>query len=292
MKPLFLLLSLGLGLTITLESQNTVLWKITKEDNKHTSYLMGTHHQTGGHFVDSLYPLIKEKLLQSEVAIFETVGENKTKEKIRQRKDDEQYKKVLRKKYIQRLEKIMARKKYPLAKFSPVEVYWLLGKLMVTERCDNYLPTDSLIQLDSYLKLLATQKSIKMIGLETPEAQLTFINKDKNNLDWLAVKKDKPFLKELRYFIDINSGVENAQNICAFSKKYKTLDLNYSFQKNCPDDVIIKERNKNWMKQLLSQMKQRNCFIAVGLAHLYYADCGIIAQLKANGFSVVPVSLK
>jgi len=95
----------------------------------------------------------------------------------------------------------------------------------------------------------------------------------------------------LQYLIDINSGVESPQEVCAFSKNYKVLNINYKFQINCPDDVLIKERNGHWMAKLLDYLLAKNCFIAVGMTHLYY-DCGLITQLRANGFSVEPVLLK
>ena len=276
---------------ILLNGQNTVLWEVKKEHNEKVSYLMGTHHIMGGHFVDSLYPTIKEKLLQSEIAIFEAIGENTTRKEIYKRQDNFQYKKTLKKKYTKRLEQIAKRKEYPLSKFSPTEVLWLLGKLMVQERCDNYLPSDSLLQLDDYLALVAKENSIEIQGLETYSSQLNNINKDEQNIDWFTVRNDKSYLQKLRYFIDVNHGLENTQDICAFSENYKTLAINYHFEKPCPDDVLIKERNNNWMEQLPNYLTQQNCFIAVGLTHLYY-DCGLLEQLKANGFSITRIPLK
>ena len=282
---------LMLCLTISANSQNTILWEIRNENSPNVSYLMGTLHPTGAHFIDSLYPTIKEKLLQSELAIFETIGENKTRKEIYQRKDNFQYKKVLKKKYAQRLEKIMARKAYPLSKLSPPEVFLLLEKTVVEERCDNYIATDSLLQLDDYLELVAKQRNIEIQGLETHSEQLKLINKNKQNIDWSSVKKDKQYLQLFRNLIDVNSGLGNTQNRCASSKRYKALEINYDFQKACPDNILVKERNGNWMAKLPDYLLAKNCFIAIGLTHLYY-DCGLVEQLETNGFSVTPVPLK
>ena len=61
-------------LTITQISfgQNTILWKITDTINNRTSIILGTFHQFGNSFVDSI-PEIKENLYNSELAIFESI---------------------------------------------------------------------------------------------------------------------------------------------------------------------------------------------------------------------------
>lgn len=57
--------------TIHLSAQNTILWKVTNANNQNVSYLLGTNHIIGNSFVDS-YPVIKEKLISSDVLITET----------------------------------------------------------------------------------------------------------------------------------------------------------------------------------------------------------------------------
>src|SRR5690606_39678560 len=52
--------------------QNTILWKATDTVTHKTSYLLGTFHQFGNSFVDSL-PQIKASLLRSELAVFESI---------------------------------------------------------------------------------------------------------------------------------------------------------------------------------------------------------------------------
>ena len=53
-------------------SQNTILWKVSDTINAKTSYLVGTFHQFGNSFVDSI-PEIKNSLLNSELAVFESL---------------------------------------------------------------------------------------------------------------------------------------------------------------------------------------------------------------------------
>ena len=53
-------------------SQNTILWKVTNTINNKTSIIVGTFHQFGNSFVDSI-PELKENLYNSELAIFESI---------------------------------------------------------------------------------------------------------------------------------------------------------------------------------------------------------------------------
>ncbi len=57
------------------------------------------------------------------------------------------------------------------------------------------------------------------------------------------------------------------------------------------NDAILRDRNNEWMKKLPSLLDQQNCFITVGLFHLYN-KCGLIEQLKMLGYIVEPVKMK
>jgi uncharacterized protein YbaP (TraB family) len=67
-------------------------------------------------------------------------------------------------------------------------------------------------------------------------------------------------------------------------------DFNYTFEEQCNSANII-ERNKAWMPVILETLKDQSAFIAVGLLHLS-GDCGLIQQLRQNGYKVDPVILK
>ena len=52
MKKIILILSILLSVNMV-NSQNTILWSISKPDSNKTSYLFGTFHQMGNSFVDN-----------------------------------------------------------------------------------------------------------------------------------------------------------------------------------------------------------------------------------------------
>ncbi len=54
-------------------------------------------------------------------------------------------------------------------------------------------------------------------------------------------------------------------------------------------DILLKNRNENWVKQLKNILPNNNIFIAVGAAHLFGKD-GLIKLLKKQGYKVTPVA--
>ena len=77
---------------------------------------------------------------------------------------------------------------------------------------------------------------------------------------------------------------------CIQARQYMNFEFDYLFDEKC-DNANILERNNNWMPVLLNVLNKQNAFIAVGLLHLY-GECGLIVQLRQNGYKVDPVILK
>jgi len=55
------------------------------------------------------------------------------------------------------------------------------------------------------------------------------------------------------------------------------------------EDVFLTKRNKNWIPKLLTEMKSRKCFVAVGAAHLF-GENGLIQLLQNEGLQVEAVA--
>lgn len=53
-------------------------------------------------------------------------------------------------------------------------------------------------------------------------------------------------------------------------------------------DIMLNNRNKNWVKQLKDILPQKNVFIAVGTGHLT-GEFGVIQLLKNEGYTVSPI---
>lgn len=80
---------------------------------------------------------------------------------------------------------------------------------------------------------------------------------------------------------------------------YKTMQIDYKFtyEKNSSDEPVeefdyvpLASRNKNWLPKIEYFIAQKNCLIAVGLAHLFYKT-GLIMLLREKGYKVEPVKI-
>ncbi len=272
------------GLQIS-QAQSTILWKVSDTLHHKTSYIFGTFHLFGNSFVDSI-PEIEKYLSQSELAVFESLDkEDFIRNTINQRKVTSEIEKKLRKKNYQKLLMISRNWKVDIHKLKPIELRWKLEQMLIRTRCNTVKKDDRWNHLDHYLQHLAKNHKIRMLGLETSEQQLRYIEREYKFPHW----KDER--KRISYLLNQLTGDYFNQSNCSLANQYRNYDLNYDFDKKCENSVLIRERNTVWMKLLPGLIKNNNCFIAVGLLHLYN-NCGILQQLKEKGFLVEPVSLK
>src|SRR5262249_47792354 len=83
--------------------------------------------------------------------------------------------------------------------------------------------------------------------------------------------------------------------LCIVASQYASMTMPYRFEKDCEvtgwQKPLIKERNEAWMLKLPSLFDNNNCFLAVGMAHLFNT-CGVIQQLRNLGYTVEPVPMK
>lgn len=275
--PLFLLIQGAIG-------QHTILWKVTDPATKKTSTIVGTFHQFGNSFVDSI-PEIKAGLDASELAIFESIGDiKKTQQTINDRDYTSGIEKAFSNKYYQQLQAIAKDWKVNLTKLKPIELRWKLQQQLIETQCQTVKPWDTWDHFDNYLIHLAQQQNIEVFGLETDEEQLELISQEHEHPDWNNERKN--IIKTLQKF----SGKKINPNQCAFAQQYQQYDLDYELSKPCPQDVLLQQRNAKWMNILPQLLRSKNCFVAVGLFHLY-RECGLLEQLKKEGFVVEAIEI-
>ncbi len=266
-------------------SQNTILWKVTDTINNKTSFIVGTHHQFGNSFVDSI-PEIKKSLLNSELAVFESIDNvEHTRKILNSRKKSYEIEKWLSKKYLRKLKKISADWKVDLYKLKPIEIRFKLIREFTKIKCGTVKPTDKFDHFDNYLQHIAKESQIKLLGFETDSLQLNLIHNEYKNASW---KKER---KNIKVWID--QMITSKPNIikCEFENKYRKFDLDYEFEMECKSDILLLQRNNEWMKIIPNLLRTKNTFIAVGYSHLR-KKCGILEQLKNKGFIIEPIKIK
>jgi uncharacterized protein YbaP (TraB family) len=126
-----------------------------------------------------------------------------------------------------------------------------------------------------------------LMALETDSLQLALINQGQyqeviSKSSWKSVKG------QIHHWIDKWSKKQLDDKECLFANSYMKLRLDYALDKACPDDILVTDRNREWIKILPTIFEKRKVFVAVGLFHLYY-QCGMLEQLRKAGFTVKPV---
>ena len=232
-------------------SQKTILWKITDTINNKSSTIVGTFHQFGNSFVDSI-PEIKESLYKSELAIFESIDNIEQSQKmINKREKSFEIENIFKQKDFDALLEISKNWKVDIYKLKPIELRWKLQREFQKTICRTVIPTDKWHHFDNYLQFLAIQNGIKIFGMETDKEQLALIEKEYKYPNWKDEKKN------IRYWMRQLSNDNPNLNNCNLSNKYRIFDLDYDFNGECKYDVLIKQRNQNWMTILSDLMKEK-----------------------------------
>ena len=264
-------------------AQNTILWQITDTINKKQSFLLGSYHDMGNSFIDSI-PEIKENLYRSDFAIFESIDTIKPSEIVNNRNYNNNIGEKIPKRYSKQLEIITKDWETDYTKLEPHELRVALIREFGKTKCGNVKPTDKWNHFDLYLMHLAKLKKIECFGLESYSQQLELLDKEPKP-SW---EKEK---ENICYWITQISEKKPDKKNCNFSNWYKNFKFPYQFEKECTDNLLIEERNNEWMKQLPELLHENNAFVVVGFMHLI-RKCGLIEQLRGQGFIVEPIELK
>lgn len=292
MKKTTILFVLSL-LTNFVIAQNTILWSVKKPNLENTSYILGTFHQMGNSFVDEK-PLIKELISKSELVIFESI-ENKQEKIIDvmlKRADDYSYRELLYKEDVDFLENYTKEWSVPLSKQKPGEFIIKFLQEITKKYCGTIKISDTSDHMDSYLQSYAEKQNLRIYGLETYADQKNAFSADQENA--INTNKEELTWDKAKDIIHQHIQNEKNQNIdCKLAKDYMKMKLDYQFKVKCAENgAMLTKRNEKWMPQIIKSIEENNSvFIAVGLYHLY-EDCGIISQLRKNGYEVKPIKLK
>lgn len=266
------------------DSINTVLFKVTPSNNKHVSYLFGTHHAFGKVFFDSL-TIANQALASSELLIKENLnipGEM-AEDIINRRSEITQWKRYLNKEDLAYIENLFATSPTDYYKMTPTEMYVFLNRYFKQHVCLNKSTDDTSLSLDDYIASKAVEQNIELYGLETAKEQIDLINKDVEGM---------PRMNHRRRLSNIIEKIrtENANN-CEETNWYSQMKMDYQLEEPCRNALILTGRNDKWMNQIKDLIEEKNCFIAVGLSHLMY-ECGLINQLAELGYTITPIEVK
>lgn len=286
-----LLLSLATLTAAAQKENNTLLWKISGNGIERPSYLFGTIHmlcKEDAFLSDNLVKAIKNAdrvYLELDMDnLFELLG-IVTKMKM---KGDTTLADLLTPEEYE-ITKAYFEKNVTMLPFSTLETYKpLVASSMLMEAgmvCDEQVAMETLIMEE------AKKNGKRIDGLETMAYQM-------------SVFDSIPYKVQAKELYKGISGADKEDNSSAdeFKKMmeaYKEQDLEKlgdMISKSDEgmmqyEDVLLYNRNRNWVEKLKTLLKEKALVIAVGAGHLP-GDKGVIELLRKEGYKVTPVENK
>ncbi len=284
------LLTAGIALSSFAQSSgfdtNTLLWRVTGKNLSKPTYIFGTMHMICANDIE-LSDSLKNAIDQSDKVYLELDMDNMLQMMsamlhMNMRGDTtlsdlltpEEYKKV--KEYF--------KEKGGLIPFAMMERYKpLLIEAMVMEqsaKCDNMIVMEQLVMEE------AKKNGKEIKGLETFAYQLGVFDKIPYKLQAQQLVK---------MVEDAQSGKSDESELKILTDAYRNQEINKmdELTKDDPSiggftDILLYDRNMNWVKKLPELMEKEGLVVAVGAGHLP-GKKGILNLLREAGYKVEPV---
>lgn len=259
---------------------NTLLWEISGNGLSAPSYLFGTFHllcKDDIHFSNALKQAIHntrevylELDLDDPATIFGALMLMNMKDgkKLKDLYTEEQYKKVS--------DFFKDSLKTPIGMFQRMKPEFLMALIY-----PKLMPCSTASSIEESIMQLAKDEEKEIKGLETMAFQASVFDSipyEKqaaellNTIDSLEKSKDEFSLMLNAYKEQRFNEIEKIMN-----------DSEFGTAEN--QDVLLGNRNKNWVLQLKNIMKNNPVFVAVGAGHLVGKN-GLIILLRAEGYKV------
>lgn len=164
-----------------------------------------------------------------------------------------------------------------LAQFGVLKPFVLTSMVMIKQ-----LPCEEVISYEEFFTSLATDQNKPVKGLETVEYQM-------------GVFDQIPAELQLAELAKMVTSDESEAEFEMMVETYLSEDLDrlYTIMKDSDtmekyQDIMLDNRNRNWVSVMDAAMKNSSVFFAVGGGHLA-GENGIISLLRIAGYKVEPV---
>ena len=284
MKKLKLVLALSLSLLCISNTQaqnqiehNSLLYSITGNGLKDTSYLFGTVHlQCADDFQ------IKDKVLNaiknsSEMCFEIDMKDPKTNEIIMESiKNGKKLSEQLDSLELIKIDSLLQSKLGMTAKMLDMYSVDLIASLLgVSEiNCKNKK------YYESELLLIAEENKIETRGIESIEFQLESLTKSADKETVLSHIYTDSYYQVMPEVLK----AYKIENLNALTQ----ICLSETFMTPTEIKYLLEIRNSNWVKLMPKMMKKKAIFFAFGAAHLG-AEIGVINLLQKQGYTITPI---
>jgi uncharacterized protein len=265
---------------------NTLLWRVSGNDLKQPSFLFGTFHllcKEDIHFSDALKRAIKssdEIYMEMDLDDPSTMLSGML---YMNMKDGKKLQDLYTPEEYQRLQNYFSDTlQMPMMMFQKAKPYFLVA-LLYPKMMNCSTPAG----IEEELMKIAKEHKKEIKGLETMQFQASVF--DSIPYEWQA----KELLKNIDSFSVYKSEFE--QMLDLYKKQeldsMRNMITKSEFGSEKYEDLLLNDRNKNWVKQLKGIMKNKSVFVAVGAGHLV-GDFGLINLLRKEGYKVEPLENK
>lgn len=304
---LFALIIILLQYSICTSAQDnpkTWLWQISKPGVKHRSYILGTYHEVGNHYFDSL-KIANKILLGSDIVAIETLDRIQkfnagvsasAPDSIRERQIAEAYHNGMQ--YWAGLlnshqmgtfiKYVNFKKNETYILFTASSLCHITDRFYSVNYCDNAkINTDTIFSMDEQIKIIAQRAGKPLIGLDDEIEQM--LQHDGNNIvDTSSGRPDSIWAADLIDRMELILNNKRNGVPCSPLDEYTSFSIPYEFRKVREESLFgTTLRNRKWVETVTKQFSEKSFFIAVGFQHLRYND-GLIQQFRNLGYKVTP----
>ncbi|WP_175402709.1 TraB/GumN family protein [Mangrovivirga cuniculi] len=268
-----------------------MLWKIEHPETDKVSYLYGTLHLLDKSYIDSL-PAVTEALTRAELIVGETVTDS-----------TDLLRKVIKYTLMEDtlLSDIMDSVKFKklnnllkenlgvsvlyLNQFKPAMAWSMFTQAIYVQEFPVLAETNEVL-IDQYFLDYANNNNIELVGLETTSFQMNLL------FNRISVLRQLEILEDAVDNIDENKVLLNLMIRNYFANKLESIEADLMSNGLSEDEknMLLRDRNREWLSKIPDLINNKNSFIAVGAGHLVGKE-GLISGLRKLGFKVTPVEM-
>jgi len=167
----------------------------------------------------------------------------------------------------------------PISFLQSTKPYFLVAMLY-----PKMMPCKTVSGVEEELMKLARTQQKEIKGLETMEFQAAVFDSIPYSEQAKELLKSIDSLDAYKKYFDTMVNVYKSQRLEAIEKLFSQSEFGMEEHQ----DILLDNRNRNWVTQLNVIMKKESVFVAVGAGHLV-GEKGLIELLKKEGYTLRPI---
>ncbi len=263
---------------------NTLLWEVSGHDLREPSYLFGTMHILCAEDAQLSVPL--KSIIQKCRKVYFEIDMDDMNEMLGAMKylrmnDGIKISDLLSKEEYSRLEEYFKKSKSPIPigminRFKPFLVSGLISEQSMN--CKQKNGMEELIMKEASLR------DKQIFGLETVQFQASLFD---------SIPYEKQAKELINYIDSIDSYKQSTKEMVDVYRKQNLDQLDSLVRKSDPGmieymDLLLYGRNRRWVRQMPTTMREGTILFAVGAGHLA-GEQGVISLLRKEGYILKPI---